>query len=289
MRLLSLRKGRKSALATSSIILIYATLIIFVIIIIYPYLWMFTAPFKTSSQLWSPAVFRDLIPRPFLLKYYKELLSRGSPPILRTVINTSIMTAGATLLGVTVCMMAAYILARKRIYGKTAILVMFVLVLAIPVELLMIPLFLAVKKLGLLNTYWAVIFPLSLNPLIFFIFYQFFKEVPREIEDAALIDGAGELNVLWRIILPLAKPAITTGILLQFLMSWRAFIVPFLLARKEELLTMTVSLAFFSTDIFINFQAIMGVASLITIPVIMVFVITQKRVIKGITMGAIKG
>ncbi len=289
MRPLSVRKGRKSALATSSTILIYATLIIFVIIVIYPYLWMFTAPFKTSTQLWSPTVFRDLIPRPFLLKYYKELLGLRSPAILRTAINTFIMTAGATLLGVTVCMMAAYILARKRIYGETAILVMFVLVLAIPVELLMIPLFLAVRKMGLLNTYWAVIFPLSLNPLIFFLFYAFFKEVPKEIEDAALIDGAGELDVLWRIILPLAKPAITTGILLQFLMSWRTFILPFLLARTEELLTMTVSIAFFSTDMFINFQAIMGFASLITIPIIMVFLITQKRVIKGITAGAIKG
>jgi ABC-type glycerol-3-phosphate transport system permease component len=144
-------------------------------------------------------------------------------------------------------------------------------------------------KLGLLGSYAGLILFLALGPLQFFLFEQFFRTIPREVIEAATIDGAGEFQIFRRIVLPMAMPIVATVTIITFLLNWAQWFPVMVVSRGPETFTLPVALINLSGELGVNFQGIMALASATTIPVVIVFLIAQKRVMQGMADGAVKG
>ena len=270
------------------IFLVYIFLAFLATIMIYPYLWMFLASFTPDSH-----IFKSVLPSPsyFNFRAYQDIFFSGVLDIKLYAKNSLLQCLGTVTINTVACTLAAYVLARKKIPGETFFLAFFLGAMIIPLQVLIIPLYLVVNSLHLLGTNIGIILSLSSEALSFFILYNFFKQVPKEIEESALIDGASQFDVVWRIMIHLAKPAVTTVILLRFLFAWSAFINPLVLSLSQKTYNFQVAMAYFNSlsALTIDFQSIMAFGTIITVPIIVVFVLLQRKIIGGITKGAIKG
>jgi len=267
---------------------VYAILISVTVLIVYPFIWMVITSMRISNaEIWSSRL-RDLIPRKLTLEAYRGLTQMGTHSIYRLTANSFIYSLGATLINAICCTLAAYALTNPKLVLGKLLLLFFLAMMIVPQELVAVPMFLTVVKLNMLNKYQGVILALSAEGFAILILYRFFAQLPREIMEAASIDGANELQLLWRVVLPLARPAIATVVLLQFIMAWNAFMLPLILVRENTMLNLQVAMAHFNTQWSIDFRAIMAVGSIITVPVLVVFILTQRTLIRGITAGAVK-
>ena len=155
--------------------------------------------------------------------------------------------------------------------------------------LLVIPVYLVVFQLGLLGTYAGIILFVSLTPILFLMLVQFFRSIPRELVDSAKMDGATELQVFWRIVLPISRPILGTVFLIGFLLNWKQWLPILVIATSPDLYTLPVALLSMNTELGIEFQATMALAALTTVPIILLFLFTQRRVMGGFVAGAVKG
>ena len=247
------------------------------------------ASLKQSDQaLFAKSIFEIFKFEEIGLRNYSALTSLSSPPLLIMAVNSIVTSVVSTLVNVICCFFAAYMLAKHKVIGGKFLLFFFVSTMIIPQQVVAVPLYLVLISLGLINTYQGIILSLSAESLTLIILYRFFKEIPKEIIEASYIDGASELDVIFKIIFPLAWPAVMSAILIQFITSWNAFIIPLISAIDESLYTLQIGMSYFSNTLFVDFKSIMTLGTIITIPIILVYFITQKRVIKGITTGSIK-
>jgi multiple sugar transport system permease protein len=266
---------------------VYALLVCACAVIIVPFIWMASTSVKASSRdVWARGLL-SLIPRSFTLDWYVGLFHKL--PIGQLIFNSVVASLGSTVLNVIICALAADALARRRIVGAKAILFFFVAMMIVPQEVIAIPLYLIMASMGLLNTHEGLILALAAEGMSIVILYRFFAEVPTEIIDAAKVDGATDLQLICRIMLPLAMPALMTVVLIQFIQSWNAFIIPLVVAQEMSMYTLQVGMAFLNTDLYVQFESLMAMGALITIPTIVIFALTQRSVIRGITAGALKG
>ncbi|MCL5072582.1 MAG: carbohydrate ABC transporter permease [Actinobacteria bacterium] len=271
------------------LILIYGFLILLSIIIVYPFLWMLIASLKLSDNaMFSQSIFEIFKFKDIGFKNYTTLASISSPPLLKMAVNSIVTTIGSTVINIVVCFFAAYMLAKHKVAGGKFLFFFFISMMIIPQEVVAVPLYLVLNSLGLINSYQGIIYSLSAEALSIIILYRFFKEIPNEIIEASYIDGASELNLIFKIIFPLSWPAVMSAILLQFIGSWNAFIIPLITAVDERLYTLQIGMTYFSSSLYVDFRSIMALGSIITIPIILIYILTQKRVIQGITAGAIK-
>jgi multiple sugar transport system permease protein len=162
------------------------------------------------------------------------------------------------------------------------------MVLMIPVHILIVPLFLVIKNLGWYDTYFALIVPWLVNPLGIFLMRQYIQALPKDLENQARIDGAGEFRILFQIVAPLCKPALAVLAIQVFLVNWNSFLFPFILTSGEKMRTLPVALALFQGYQTIDWPHLLAASSLSTLPVIMVFLFFQRQIISGLTAGAIK-
>ena len=165
----------------------------------------------------------------------------------------------------------------------------FLLTIMYPNMMLVIPLYFVVWQLGLLGTYAGIILATSLVPLTFFVFVQFFETIPREIIEAASVDGASEWRIFRHIIIPLARPVVLTATLIAFLLNWKQWFPVMVLSTSSDSYTLPVALISLNSEYGINFQATMALATLTVLPVVVLFLATQRRVMGGILAGAVKG
>ena len=165
----------------------------------------------------------------------------------------------------------------------------FLLTIMYPNMMLVIPLYFVVFHLGLLGTYAGIVLAVSLVPLVFFVFMQFFRTIPAEIIEAASVDGASEWVILWRIVVPLARPVILTATLIAFLLNWKQWFPILVLSASADTYTLPVALISLNSEYGVNFQATMALATLTVLPVMLLFLITQRRVLDGLMAGALKG
>lgn len=271
-----------------TMLVVYAILILVTMLIVYPFIWMVLTSMRTSNaEIWSTDL-RDMIPRRLTLEAYRGLTDIGTFSVYRLAANSFIFSLGATLVNALCCTLAAYALTNPKLILGKVLLLFFLTMMIVPQELVAVPVFLTVHSLKMLNTYRGVILALSAEGFAILILYRFFAQLPTEITEAARIDGANELQLLWRIVLPLARPAIGTVVLLQFIMAWNAFMMPLILTSDDKMLNLQVAMAHFNTQFSIDFRAIMAVGSIITIPVLVIFILTQRTLIRGITAGAVK-
>lgn len=222
----------------------------------------------------------------FTFKYYQEAWQKGN--FLLAFANSSIVAIAVTILQIITSVLAGYALARLEFRGKNLVLLLILSTLVIPFQILVIPIFLILKSGHLINTYWALILPTAASGFGIFLMRQYFITIPVELEQAAALDGANRLQIIWHILFPLAKPAIITLSLFTFIGEWNDLFKPLVFTNNPNLITVQLSLASFQEQFTSNWSLLMAAVVIATIPVIILFMIGQKQFIQGVGTTGIK-
>ncbi|MFG3532961.1 carbohydrate ABC transporter permease [Streptomyces sp. NPDC047917] len=268
------------------------TLVMSVVALAYlmPFVIQVVTTFKTDPQ--AAAAPLSLVPNPFSLASYRKLFSGGEGVAFPTWLGNSVFIAVVVTAGrVFFDSLAGYALARLRFRGRGLLTVLLISVMAVPGVVLMIPKFLVVQYLGIYDTYTAMIVPLLVDAVGVFIMKQFFESVPREVEEAARVDGAGILRTYWSVVLPMARPALITLTILSFQGSWNEFTHFVVTTQSADHATLTTGLAQFVSGglgVGTQYPLKLTAALLATIPVALVFFVFQRHFVRGGNAGALK-
>jgi multiple sugar transport system permease protein len=270
---------------------IYHTLVIaFGFVMLYPLLWMIGSSFKPPDEVFSTVT--SLIPRhPTLENYVQGWAGFGGISFATFFRNSLIYSVVGTILVVSASAVSAYGFARLRFAGRQVFFVLMLLTLMLPIQVQVVPEYIVFSKLGLLNTFWPLLLP-RVGGQAFFIFMimQFIRGIPRELDDAAAIDGCGEVSIFWRIIVPLISPALVTAAIFSFYFTWGDFLSPLIYLNDPRLYTISVALRTFSDPAGVtNWGAIFAMATLALVPVFGVFILFQRYLVHGISTAGLAG
>lgn len=261
----------------------YSALTIVLIVMAFPLLWMFRVSLAPAgSRIDLYALFASSV----TLANFADLFAQAN--IGRALFNSIFVGGIVTLGNILFCFMVAYALARYRHLTSKLLFASVLLVLMIPMHIVIIPLYLLCLKAGFYDTYWALILPWLVNPIGIFLVKQYIEGIPASMEEAARIDGAGEFRILFRVVMPLCKPALAVLAIQVFFTNWNSFLFPFILTSHESLRTLPVALALYQGHQAIDWQHLMAGSTIAVIPVLVVFVFVQRQLVSGITAGAVK-
>lgn len=221
------------------------------------------------------------------LQNYAEAWARGN--FLLAFANSTLVAVAVTCLQIVTSALAGYALSRLQFRGKQMILLIVLTTLVIPFQLLVVPIFLVLKWGHLINTYGALILPTAVNGFGIFLMRQFFQTIPVELEEAAALDGATRLQILWRVMLPLTRPAMVTLFLFTFIGEWNDLFKPLVFTTKPALRTVQLALAEFQEQFTNDWSLMMAAVVITTVPVIVLFLFGQKQFVRGIAVTGIKG
>ncbi len=279
---------RVSSQRSSLRVLAYAAACTVSLLCLYPYWWMLVSAFRSTEAILS-APLRPWPEAPSL-QVLSEVASIGGTPLWRYVLNSVVITSLATAIGTAVTALGAYALVRRPDVLLLRLLRLgFLTTIMYPYMLLVIPVYIVMYKLGLLGTYAGIVLFLALSPIQFFLFEQFFRTVPRSVIEAATIDGASEFDVLVHVVLPMARPVVATAAIVSFLLGWAQWLPVLVVSRSPDTYTLPVALLNLNGELGVNFQGIMALAVITTLPVTLFFLLAQRRVMSGMTAGAVKG
>jgi multiple sugar transport system permease protein len=264
----------------------YAILCIAAGVFLLPLFWMLSSSLKPEWQvLANPPVW---LPNPPRWENYREALTYL--PFGRYALNTLIISLGAIVGHVLSCTLVAYAFARLRAPGKDFLFLLVLSTLMLPYPVTMVPLFALFNQLGWINTFLPLIVPAFFgNAFYIFLLRQYFLTLPPELEDAARIDGANTLQILWRVILPISTPALATVVIFTFQATWNDFLQPLIYLQDQSHYTLTLGLNFFRGSFQVNWAYLMAASLVIVLPVVIVFFLTQRLFIQGIAMTGMKG
>ncbi|MEG1195261.1 MAG: carbohydrate ABC transporter permease [Clostridia bacterium] len=266
--------------------LTHIVLIILGACFVLPFFWMLSTALKSDEQLLlSPPVW---IPSPLVWNNFVK--ATEYIPFFSYMGNSAIVAVLDVLGTVLVCPLIAYGLSRLEWKGRDTLFFITIAVMMIPTEVTMVPSFILFSKLNLVGSYIPLFIQSFFGrPFMIFLLRQFFMNLPHDLEDAARIDGASELRIYAKIILPLVVPGILTVGLFRFMNSWNDFIGPLLYLNKEKMYTLPIGLQMFTTQYKTEWALLMAAALLTTLPVVLIYFFVQKRFIEGITFSGIKG
>jgi multiple sugar transport system permease protein len=252
--------------------------------IVFPFIWMVFTSFKPEAQIaqYPPKLFPDT----WTLENYQNVWSRI--PFARLFLNSIVMAGGVTIISLLLDSMAAYALSRLEFPGRDAIFIVILIALMLPFQVMFIPLYVVVHDLGLLDSYSGLIVPRATNAFGIFMLRQFFMTLPKELDEAARIDGASEFGIYWRIILPLSGPALATLAVFHFMYNWNDFLWPLLITSSTEMRTLPAGLALFVGQHVVEYGVVMAGAVLTLLPLLIAFLFAQRYFIQGIAMTGIK-
>ncbi|HEX6135889.1 MAG TPA: carbohydrate ABC transporter permease [Longimicrobiales bacterium] len=264
---------------------IYGLLAIGCVISLLPMVWMI------SASLMEPGAANQYPPRLFpervTLEHYRALFTRLN--LGRYLLNSTLIATSITLISLLINSMAGYAFAKLRFRGRDRTFRLLMIGLVIPVQVSMLPLFLLMRELGFINTYWGVIIPGMASIFGIFLIRQYALSVPDDLIDAARIDGAGEFRIYWSVILPVLRPILATLAIWTFLSTWNDFMWPLIVLSDESMFTLPVALANLSGERVQDTELMMAGAVLTTMPVLLVFIFLQRYYVQGITVGSVKG
>ena len=264
-------------------ILIWTVLFIGGIIMITPLLFMFSTSLKPAADVYD----MRLIPaEPTLGNYISVLTNTG---FVRWFFNSMLIAVSVTLSNVFFDSLVGYTLAKFRFRGRRFIFLAILSTLMIPTEMLVIPWYLMSSSFGWLDTYWGIMFPGMMTGFGTFLMRQFFEGVPDDFMEAARVDGMNEFVIWWRIAMPLVAPALSALAIFTFLGNWTAFFWPLIVTTSSELYTLPVGLSSFAVEAAIQWEMIMTGAALATIPTLLVFLIFQRYIVRGVMLAGVKG
>ncbi len=268
-------------------ILLQAFLILIAITQIYPLIWLAFFSLKDNSEIFSGDVAN--LPKQFLWSNYAKALSEGH--VLTYFFNSVFVTAVSIILVLILSSMTGYAITRMNWKLSGLTLTIILLGMMVPIHAALLPLFMVLKNLGLLNSYWSLIIPYVAFgiPMAVFILGSFFRGVPRELEEAAVIDGCGIYRTFFSIILPLVRPAISTVAIFTFLSCWNELMFAVTFINKESMQTLTVGMMSM-VGTYITQWGIIGAGLMITtIPTIIIYLLLNKQVQRSMIAGAVKG
>jgi len=250
-----------------------------------PLLWMILSSFMSNAQInqFPPTI----IPDSLHIDGWRTVLNDSQFP--RWFLNSTIVALVTVLSNLIFCSLAGYAFARLRFRGSTTVFLLILFTLVIPFQLTMIPTFIVMDKLGIVDTLAALIVPALVLPLGVFLMRQFFVNLPREVEEAARIDGCSRLGVLLHVALPLAKPALATLAALTFLLMWNDLLWPLIAITSDDNATLPLGLTTFQGQHTQDFSAVMAGNVITVVPVLIAFLLAQRTFIESLTSSAVKG
>lgn len=266
--------------------LIYLILIVFTIVNAYPIFWMIMNSFKTGQEF---ALNPFSIPVKWVLENYSDAWVTAN--IGKYFFNSLVVGLGAVIIAIFTGAFASYFLSRFDFKGRNLLYGFFIIGLLVPIHATLVPMFILMQKLGILNTYWALIFPyVAFNlPITIFLLTSFMSSFSKEIEESAIMDGCGVFRMFWTIILPMSRPAIATAVILNFINNWNEFSFALVLINDKALNTLPLGLANFAGQYTTNYTAQMAGLTMVLAPTILFYLIMEKQIVQGMTEGAVKG
>ncbi len=281
---------RTLAMPDLKTVVYHAAVISFGFIMLYPLLWMFASSFKPADEIFTNVT--SLIPsRPTLDNYTTGWAGFGGVSFTTFFQNSLIYSVFGTILVVAASALTAYGFARLRFVGRRVWFMLMLMTLMLPIQVQVIPEYIFFSKLGFLNTFWPLLLP-RIGGQAFFIFMimQFIRGIPRELDDAAAIDGCSEFGIFWRIMVPLISPALVTAAIFSFYFTWGDFLHPLIYLNDPKLYTISVALRTFADPSTVsNWGAIFAMSSLALVPVFVVFVFFQRYLVEGISTTGLSG
>lgn len=278
------RSGERMSLPRVLVLLVGA------LVFLFPFYYMLVGSFTAEPD---PSL-GGLVPAPGDLTLANYAAIDGSIGLLRSLVNSGIFTGGVLLATMVLGVLVGYALAQLEFRGRGAVFALMLLVQVVPFQLLTIPLYvLIVRDYGLADSYLGMILPFAINSTAVFVFRQYFLQLPRDLFDAARIDGAGELRVLWSIAVPLVRPALMTTLLLTFIGPWNEFLWPFLVTKEQDMQPLAVSLANYITNLSARaanpFGAILAGACVLAAPAVALFLAFQRHFVSNDVGSGVKG
>ena len=266
-------------------VLTYLVLLIGAAISLFPFYWLVSGSLKPASELfrWPPT----FLPSVLTLDAYRYLWQTMDVP--RVMLNSIIVTVLEVGLNICLSGLVAYALAKMRIPGKRYVLWLILALMMIPFQIMMIPLFLQIHRLGLLDTYAGIILPGAVSSFTIFLLHQAFMTIPNDYIDAALVDGANHFSIMTRIAVPMVMPLILTTVLINFYWSWNGFLWPFIVIQRDEMATLPVALARYQTFMESRWDAILACATITSLPIVILYLFIQRKFVESLTMTGLKG
>ena len=280
------RKGPRS-LGSTGRIGAYAVLTLFTLFAVYPVLRVISISLRPGDRLLSKSL--AIIPPNATLSAYYKLFTEE--PFLRWMMNSLIISLAVTLVGVALAATAGYAFSRYKFRGRNASLLAIITTQMFPVTMLLLPLFIMLIKLGLYDSYWGLIVAYSATALPFTIWQMkgYYDTIPYSLEEAAMIDGAGPFYSFYRIILPLALPALAITALFSFMAAWSEYLVAAVLLQNRDLFTLPLGLKLFQSNMEVAWGLYSAGAVVVSIPVVLLFMLLSRWLISGLTLGSVKG
>ena len=277
------RMGRIATLVGS-----YAALLVLTVLFISPLIWMLSTAFKTNQE--ATQLVPTWIPNDPSTTGFDAILTRSEQtPVFRWFLNSLFAATAQAALVVATASMAAYALARLEFPGKRVLTAMIISTLFIPAIIFLTPTYLILDELQWLDSLLAVIVPGASGAIGVFLLRQFFVSIPKELEEAAVLDNAGPWKIFFRVILPLSKPALATLFLLAFLTNWNDFLLPLFVLFSPESLTLPPGLGLLQGAYTTSYEIIMAGAVVATVPALVLFIVAQRFIIEGVASTGIKG
>lgn len=270
----------------------YALLTLFALFFVVPFGWMFLAAFKPQLEIFQfifPLSWKTFIPQTWTLENFQGLMQLEPYPFPYYIWNSLFVAFAVTLCSLVVNAMAAYAFAKLRFPWQNALFAIFLSTTIIPFEVIAIPLYLEMKTFNWVNSYQALIIPWIANAMGIFLLRQFFAEIPRDLIEAAQIDGCSHLSAFRRIVLPNAVPAMITFALIRFQASWDAFFWPLIVASNPEKRVVQVAIASFATEAQTRWGLTFAATTLATLPILIVFILLQRYYVQGVVTSGMKG
>ncbi|WP_407690847.1 carbohydrate ABC transporter permease [Rubrobacter tropicus] len=265
--------------------LLYLAVTLGSIIMILPFAWMLLGSVKDLGQLYQ--IPPNWIPNPFVFQNYVN--AWNSVPFSTGYMNSAIVTVTVVLANLLTCSMAAYAFARIEFPFRKTLFMLFLATLMVPEQVTIIPLYIIMRNLGLIDTLFSLIIPYALfNAFGVFLLRQFIKGLPIDLEEAAIVDGANRWTIYWRIIMPLIRPALAAFGIFTFLFQWNNFFRPLIFLNSVENYTVPLAINFFRGQYTTDFALLMAGSAISIIPVLIVYIIGQRQIIEGIATTGMK-
>ena len=264
----------------------YLVLGVTTILSLFPFYWLLLTAFTpTESSIKLPP---DFIPLHASLVNFERLFSQ-SPDVWNWMLNSLIIALSVTAFHVFFDTLSGYAFAKRRFPGRNLFFWMIISTLMIPPQVTLVPLYLVIRQVNLVNNLWGVILPGFADVFGIFLMRQYIQTLPTELLEAARIDGASEPGIFWRIILPLSRPAIGALAIFSFVRSWNAFLWPLIVLQKTKTMTLPVGVASLQNEFAVDYGLIFAGAAIAAVPMIVFFLLFQRYFMEGVRMGALKG
>ena len=264
-----MRMGPDAARRTRDALRI-AALVAVLAVMAYPLVWMISLSLRTPDGTG--------------LRFYRDVWQAG--PFDRYFLNSVIVVTGVLIGNIVFCAMAGYAFARYRLPGKKILFFLVISTIMLPKQVILVPLYIVMQRFHLLDTYWALTLPFLADPFNIFLIRQYLVSVPPDCEEAARMDGAGEMTILFRIVMPMLRPVLAVVAIHTCLINWNSFLFPFILTNTTSMRTLPVGVALLSQGAHsIDWDHLMAGAVISALPVVVAFMIFQRQIISGLTSG----